>query len=82
MSSLLAEIFKVREGIKRKAGETHVKVTWWLWGFRFVCRETVRVSVHAAVQRAMPLQRHLCSYKEEGGSLPGILSRHWFPVSS
>lgn len=50
MSSLLAEIFKVREGIKRKAGETHVKVTWWLWGFCFVCRETVRVSARAAVQ--------------------------------
>lgn len=56
MSSLPAEIFKVRGGIKHNSGEAHMKVTWKLWGFSFVCRETIWVSVHTAVGKAMPLQ--------------------------
>lgn len=58
MSSLLAEIFKVIEGIKHKAGGPLHEGDSVVMGFSFVCRETLRRCVYTAVQRTMPLQNN------------------------
>jgi len=56
MSFLLAETFKVREGIKYKAGGSLHEGDLVVVGFSFVCREGWRIYVYTAVQRTMSLQ--------------------------
>lgn len=56
MSSLLAEILKVRERIRHKAGSTLLEGDLVVMGFSFVCRETLWLCVYTALQRTMPLQ--------------------------
>lgn len=58
MSSLLAEIFKVREGIKHKAGGPLHEGDLVVMGLSFVCREALWRCAYTAVQRTMPPQNN------------------------